>query len=98
MNHSPKTTVQYRNIMELLHDVVQRIVRVYEPEKIILFGSYANGIPTLNSDIDLLIILDTDRPTLDVAVEISLLFPHAFPMDILVRTPAEIHRRLKRLV
>ena len=81
--------------MKDLHEKVEAIVKKYRPEKIILFGSHANGIPTPDSDVDLLVIMDTDQSTWDLGVEISAMLKHTFPMDIIVRTPQEIARRLK---
>jgi predicted nucleotidyltransferase len=82
------------NISEI-NEKVQVIVRKYRPDKIVLFGSYAKGNPGPDSDVDLLVIIDTKRSTWDLAVEISLALRHSFPMDIIVRTPEEIARRLK---
>jgi len=45
-----------------IHDIVNRIVAKFNPDKIILFGSYAAGTPNDDSDLDLLIIQDTDLP------------------------------------
>jgi predicted nucleotidyltransferase len=81
--------------MNDIKDKVLTIAEKFEPEKIILFGSYAAGTPASNSDVDLLIIMDTKRSTWDLAVEISSSLKHSFPMDILVRTPQEIARRLE---
>jgi len=81
--------------MQDLHEKLEAIVKKYRPEKIILFGSYANGIPTPHSDVDLLIIMNSDRSTWDLSVEISTMLKHTFPMDIVVRTPQEIARRLE---
>jgi len=81
--------------MDEVNDKVKTIAERFEVEKIILFGSYAVGHPTTGSDIDLLVIMDTNRSTWDLAVEISSSVKHSFPMDILVRTPQEIARRLK---
>jgi predicted nucleotidyltransferase len=48
---------------ELLDEIVDRLVKGLQPEKIILFGSHAYGEPTPDSDIDLLIIVsDSDQP------------------------------------
>lgn len=94
MATSNSATVQRRVRMQEIHDKVRRIAEKFNPEKIILFGSYASGTPAQDSDVDLLIIIDTDQPTRDMSVKISLLFPHSFPMDLLVRTPQEIARRL----
>lgn len=86
----------HRNVeMNEIKDKVQTIAEKYEPDKIILFGSYAAGNPTSDSDVDLLIIMDTTRSTWDLAVEISSTLKHSFPMDILVRTPQEITKRLE---
>ena len=73
--------------------VVARIVEGYAPDRIILFGSYAYGTPTEDSDLDLLVIKATDgRRKIDRIVEISG-FAHSVPdapaMDILVLNSAE---------
>lgn len=70
------------------------IAKQYQPEKIILFGSYATGNPTPDSDVDLLVIIDTKRSTWELGVEISLMLKHSFPLDIIVKTPQEIIKRL----
>lgn len=72
----------------------QIIAEKFNPEKIILFGSYANGNPTPESDVDLLIIVNSNRSTWELSVEISLILDHVFPIDILVKTTWEIERRL----
>jgi len=71
------------------------IAQEYQPEKIILFGSYATGNPTPDSDVDLLIILDTKESTWELSVKISLMLKHSYPMDIIVRTPQDIAKRLR---
>ncbi len=73
---------------------VQIIVEKFDPLKIILFGSYAWGKPTPESDVDLLIIVDSEKPTWQLASEISLALNHAFPMDLIVKTKQEVERRL----
>lgn len=78
---------------EILESVVQRIISGLRVEKIILFGSYANLLssPTPDSDIDLLIIMETSQSPTERILSVSrLLRPRPFPMDILVRTPQEI--------
>ena len=78
-----------------INDHVETIAKKFLPEKIMLFGSYAKGNHAPHSDIDLLVIMDTEQSTWDLAVEISLAVKHSFPMDIVVRTPKEIARRLR---
>ena len=76
--------------------VVQRIVEGYAPDRIILFGSYAYGTPTEDSDLDLLIIkqnAEAKRSERAIAIW-SLLWGGELPaMDILIRTPAEMVQR-----
>lgn len=45
-----------------INDIVSRIASKFNPDRIILFGSYASSTPNDNSDIDLLVIQDTDLP------------------------------------
>jgi uncharacterized protein len=76
---------------DLIQDIIQRIIAGVHPQKIILFGSYADGTPSPDSDLDFLIIMDTvERPAERVLAISRLLRPRPFPMDILVRTPGEI--------
>lgn len=88
-----KTQTPYIHMREI-ESKVEIIARKSRPEKIVLFGSYAKGEPKPASDVDLLVIMDTQRPIWDLAVEISLAVKHTFPMDIIVRTPQEIAERL----
>ena len=83
---------------KVLESIVHRIVNAHQVEKIILFGSYANlcGSPTPDSDIDLLIIMETTQTAAERILAVSrLLRPRPFPMDILVRTPQEISALLE---
>jgi len=78
---------------EVLESIVQRIAANPDVEQVILFGSYANpsGMPTPDSDIDLLIIMESTQTPAQRALTVSrLLRPRPFPMDILVRKPDEI--------
>jgi predicted nucleotidyltransferase len=85
-----------RGMNDQLADVVQRIVTAFRPEYIILFGSYAYGWPSIDSDVDLLIVMESNqRPAVRAASISKVLQPRPFPMDILVRTPDEIRYRLE---
>lgn len=70
------------------------IVRKFDPEKIILFGSYASGKPVPESDVDLFIIMNSDKPSWEKSIEVSLAVKHNFPIDIIVKTPDEIDSRV----
>ncbi len=73
--------------------VAARIAREFQPEKIILFGSYAWGEPGPDSDVDLLIITSTDD-TRRTAREIDgAIFPRPFPLDVIVCDPRQVARR-----
>ena len=75
--------------------VVQRIVAGYAPDRIILFGSYAYGTPTEDSDLDLLVIkhnAEAKRAERSIAVWQHLWNADLPAMDILIRTPAELER------
>lgn len=76
--------------------VVDRVVETFEPERVILFGSYAYGKPNPDSDVDILIVMQSDdRPLLRTTRVLGALHGvKDFPMDILVRTPQEIAERL----
>lgn len=82
-------------VAETLPQAIEKIVREVNPERIILFGSYGYGEPTPDSDVDLLIIWDTDQPRRERVATISLLlYPRPFPVDIIVKTPRELEEEL----
>ena len=71
--------------------VVQTIAAACNPERIILFGSAANGEFTETSDLDLLVIAESDLPRYRRAAPLRLLFaPYPCPLDILFYTPQEV--------
>ncbi len=72
------------------------IARKFQPQKIVLFGSYAYGRPTEDSDVDLLVILPRTRVRGQrMSVRIRHAIPRDFPLDLLVRTPADVAKRLR---
>jgi uncharacterized protein len=80
-----------------LNRVVSRIVEFYQPEKVILLGSYAFGNADENSDLDLLLIKETDEHPLNRAAGIrKALRDVLLPMDILVYSPSEILKDKER--
>ena len=74
--------------------VCNQIAREFRPQRIILFGSYAYGRPTPDSDVDLLVVMPFHGRSTEQAVKISSRLDHRFPIDVLVRTPEEIQQRL----
>lgn len=76
-----------------LNDISRRLIKEYDPEKIILFGSRAEGKDSEGSDIDLVIVKETDKRPLDRRIEVeTLLADRAVPIDLIVYTPDEIRR------
>jgi predicted nucleotidyltransferase len=71
----------------------RQVAERFQPDKIILFGSFAYGQPHADSDVDLLVIMPA-RNQLDQAVRIRWELPAPFPMDLLVRTPKTMQWRL----
>ena len=75
----------------LLQEIVRRIRATAEPEKIILFGSQARGEGKKDSDLDLLIVMDSDLPRYRRAVPFyQALTGLGWAKDIVVYTPAEV--------
>ena len=81
----------------LVAQVREILVRVLDPEKIILFGSVAEGRPTRGTDLDLLVVQETGAPFVKRGVEARLaLMDLAVPIDLLVYTPAEFEQRARQ--
>jgi HEPN domain-containing protein len=71
------------------------IAREFTPLQVILFGSYAYGTPTEDSDVDLLVVMEIpESETTRQASEIWQCIPYRFSMDLLVRSPKEIAYRV----
>ena len=71
--------------------LVKEIADGYKPEKIYLFGSYANGVPNEYSDIDLFIVKETDKRKIHRPTEVrEAINNYIVPMDIIVYTPKEL--------
>jgi len=74
--------------------LAERIAREFEPERIILFGSYAYGTPTEDSDVDLLVVLPFEGNHTRKAIEIRQRVDAPFPMDLLARHPETVRQRI----
>lgn len=82
------------DIKQKIREVANTIAEKFQPEKIILFGSWAWGKPGPDSDVDFFIIKDTDLSTREVAREIDgVIFPRPFPLDIIVYKPEYLEQR-----
>ncbi len=73
-----------------INEVVTKIATRFNPDKIILFGSYAYGMPNDDSDLDLLIVQDSDLPIQKRGLDIRLsLIGSMIPIDLLIYTRSE---------
>ena len=76
-----------------INEIASRIATKFNPEKIILFGSYANGTQKEDSDLDLLIIQETDLPPQQRGFDIRMsLIGTMIPFDILIFTKLEFEQ------
>jgi len=78
-----------------IQGLADQIAHEFDPERIVLFGSHATGTAGPDSDVDLLVILAVEGKPWRKAAEIRDRVRSSFPMDLLVRTPDEMERRLE---
>jgi predicted nucleotidyltransferase len=71
----------------------ERIVRDFQPERIILFGSYAYGHPRPDSDVDLLVVLPFEGKGFRKSLEILNRISPEFSVDLVARRPEDTARR-----
>jgi predicted nucleotidyltransferase len=96
----------HRNKFDILPDVpamierkkikafVGEVAQQFHPRRVVLFGSYAYGRPNADSDVDLLVIMPHKGHSAIQAAEIRKRIHAGFPVDLIVRSPREIRRRL----
>lgn len=72
----------------------EQVVREFKPQRIILFGSHASGAATTDSDVDLLVILRYRGHPIRKSAEILERTDPDFAVDLIVRSPAELRKRL----
>ena len=80
--------------MDAIAEVCRRIGTDFQADRVILFGSHAQGRAAPDSDVDLLVIMPTDKDPVDESVAIRMAVRPPFPVDLLVRTPEKIRQRL----
>jgi predicted nucleotidyltransferase len=79
--------------MTAIRRFARQIAERFQPDKIVLFGSYAYGKPHQESDVDLLVVMLAASET-SQAIRITLAFERPFPLDIIVRTPHRLRQAL----
>jgi len=80
--------------MNKIEEFGRLVGRKFGAERVILFGSYARGEITEDSDVDLLVIGPFEGKSVDKSVEIRMKLRPGFPMDLLVRTPEKVRQRI----
>jgi predicted nucleotidyltransferase len=79
---------------EEIETYAKNVAAEFKPDKIILFGSYANKSASENSDVDLLVIMHYQGKASQQALTIRRNIPKRFPLDLVVQSPDEATRRL----
>jgi len=82
--------------LESVQRIAQQIVEHFHPQKVILFGSCAHGTPTEDSDVDLLVVMETDEQPLHAAAQIAAAIDHPFPLDVIVSTLSQLEASFER--
>lgn len=75
--------------------IADTIVRNFNPDRIVLFGSHARGDAGPDSDVDLLVVLPFEGSPIPVAAKIRVALPHTIPFDVLARTREQVEERTK---
>jgi len=81
--------------MDKIEEFGRRIGRQFGAERVILFGSYARGTVTKDSDVDLLVIGPFEGRSVDRSVQIRMKLRPGFPLDLVVRTPQKVRQRVQ---
>ena len=81
----------------MIQEVIDKIVRHYDPDQIVLFGSWAKGKNTDRSDMDLIVVKDTDTPRDQRGVDLrARFFYFPVPIDFFFYTREELAAEGKR--
>ena len=90
--------VQDPTIKQAISDIVEKLKKRYRPEKVILYGSFAYGEPNEDSDIDFLIVKDTEERPIDRRITVRRILSdpkRLIPIETIVITPKELKERQK---
>ena len=82
--------------MKEIEEVGRRIGREFRPDRVLLFGSYADGTATDDSDVDLLVVLPFEGRPFHKSLEILNRLDVRFPCDLLARSPDDVARRYEQ--
>jgi predicted nucleotidyltransferase len=82
-------------VRQKIRAFVDELVRRFQPERVVLFGSHAYGFPDDGSDVDLLVIMPHRGHSARQAALIRQQVRAGFPLDLIVRSPAKLRQRIK---
>jgi len=81
--------------MREIRRIARRIVQTFDPERVVLFGSHAEGTATADSDVDLLVVLPFHEKPFRKSLEILNAIDVRFPIDLIARRPSDVRRRYR---
>ena len=90
----PNVNERRRIPMRAIRAVAKQIADKFRPDRIILFGSYAYGKPRPESDVDLLVVMETSLRATEQAIQIGRAIDYHFGLDLIVRSPQQLAQRL----
>ncbi|MCI0585567.1 MAG: nucleotidyltransferase domain-containing protein [Planctomycetes bacterium] len=94
MSAKPDRTAEFAASEKELARIVRVLTEKFDPERVVLFGSRAEGRAAPDSDADLLVVMRSSLPYYERVSAVYLaLWPYRVPLDLLVFTPEEIARR-----
>lgn len=91
----PTVDVRKRIPTSVIRALARHIAEKFKPKKIILFGSYARGNPRPESDVDMLVIMETSDREIQKSLEIRRALGISFGLDLIVYTPRHLKERVK---
>jgi uncharacterized protein len=80
---------------EQINAMAQTIADQFKPDSIYLFGSYAYGHPTEDSDLDFLVVMPIEDHPVRYSAQIRKVLPRTLSIDVLVRDPEDVDQRVK---
>ena len=91
----PTVDVRKRIPQAVIRRLARQIAKQFKPQKIILFGSYARGKPRPESDVDLLVVMNTKLREVEQSIKICQQLDYMFGLDLIVYTPKHLRERVK---
>jgi predicted nucleotidyltransferase len=82
--------------LSTIRDLGRKVGEMFKPTRVVLFGSYAYGVPSEDSDIDLLVVMPQEPDAAHLAADIRLALPSQYPIDVLVHSRRRLRERLRQ--